>query len=199
MYRLVANLHLPLGLYALNGGVVELVAIDRVGYHAAMGASARNREPYQQGNGRLTQAFAEFGRRAAAVLHMAAAAGAGNKVGAQAVAGGGRGGCLHPIAAEERITHGKPGPLLVVQGGQWHGECIAPGDKCSRLVRGQFALAAAGGVTVAVAPYGPEQGGNRTRRRDQQPQFLAGAQLHCAWANLWMPKAAAASVKSLDC
>ena len=115
---------------ALDGRVVELIAVDRIGHHAAVLAHAWHRQPDQQGHRRFVlaaEAPAQVGRRAAAVLYMAATAGARDEMRPQPVARGGRGRSLHPVATEEGVADREAGALLVVERGEREGEGVAAG------------------------------------------------------------------------
>jgi hypothetical protein len=72
----------------------------------------------QQTHGLLRQAAREVRRRAAAILHMAAAARARNEMRAQAVARRGGGRRLHPVALEKRIADDKARALFIGQIGE---------------------------------------------------------------------------------
>jgi hypothetical protein len=123
---LVAQRDLPFRRHALDGEIGKLVAVHRVGQRPAVRVLAGNRQAQQQAHGLVGQAAREVGRRAAAVLHMAAAAGARDEVRAQAVARGGRRRRLHPVALEKRIADDEARALLIGQVGQGNENAFWP-------------------------------------------------------------------------
>src|SRR3989344_4459838 len=209
--RFVAQRDAPFRADALDGRVVELVSIHRVGLGPAMRVFAGDGQADQQGHGRvlgLAQAVEDRWRLAPAVLHMAATARARDEVRAQAITGlGGRGG-LDPVAAKERVADDKARAFLIGQVGGWEREGIASGGEYGGLAAGFFAQRVGlGGRRQRWNAQAAEAGecdddGAGSRQAHSALAAFGSRDLHVqGWTsvNLVMPMALAAATRSLLC
>ena len=142
--RLGPDLHTPFGFHALDGRVVELVAVDRLGLHACMRIGrAGNRKPDQQGHGFVrfgADGALPVGRCTAPVHRVAAGARAGDEMRPQAIARGGRCRRLDPVALEKGVADDEAGVFRVREIGQRKGERLSPGGEHGALATGELAL-----------------------------------------------------------
>jgi hypothetical protein len=133
MKGLAADLDPAFGLHALDGRVVELVAVGGFGHHALLGiGNAWCRQAKQQRHRVLRlwpQRVAPLGRRPATIHTVTSSARARNEMRAQAIARGGGCRCLNPVAFEEQVANDKKRALRIAQVGQQEEKRIASGGK----------------------------------------------------------------------
>ena len=206
--RVVAQRDAPLRLHALNGGVVELVAVGGLVAGPTVRIRAGDGQADQQrhrGVLGFAQAVEDGRRLAPAILHMAAPARPRNEVRAQAITGLGGGWCFHPVAAKERVANHKARALVIGQVGRRERKGIAPRGVHRGVTAGLLAQRVGlGGGRQGAQAQAPQ--GNHPHAGCRQAQGAPGAcglrHLHaqgCTSVSLVMPMALAAATRSLLC